>query len=69
MFCALDQGIFQLQMNVLQKDVLLDAQQHPNKHADLIVRVWGFSAYFIDLPKSYQDIVIRRCEEYETVYH
>ena len=69
LFCALDHGIFQLQMNVLQKDVLLDAQQHPKKHADLIVRVWGFSAYFIDLPKSYQDIVIRRCEEYETVYH
>ena len=45
LFCALDQGIFQLQMNVLQKDVLLDAQQHPNKHADLIVRVWGCLVY------------------------
>ena len=52
----------QLQINVVNSDVLKDAQRYPEKHKDLIVRVWGFSAYFIDLPKEFQDHVIKRTE-------
>ncbi len=51
-------GGLQLQTNVVDSAVLLDAQIHPEAHKDLIVRVWGFSTYFISLPKSYQDQII-----------
>jgi formate C-acetyltransferase len=52
----------QLQVNVLDTNVLKDAQKNPEKYSDLIVRVWGFSAYFIELPKEYQDHLIARSE-------
>ena len=44
-------GIFQLQMNVLSYKQLVDAKVHPEKYPNLIVRVWGFSSYFNDLPE------------------
>ncbi len=50
----------QLQMNILNKAVLLDAQKHPDKHRDLIVRVWGWSGYFVELDKVFQDHIIGR---------
>jgi pyruvate-formate lyase len=53
-------GIGHIQFNVIDKATLLDAQVHPEKHANLIVRVAGYSAYFIDLPKPLQDDIIRR---------
>lgn len=52
----------QLQINVVNSDVLRDGQRHPERHKDLIVRVWGFTAYFIELPKEFQNHVIRRTE-------
>jgi formate C-acetyltransferase len=52
----------QLQVNVVDSDVLRDAQKNPEKHKDLIVRVWGFSAYFVDLPVEFQEHVIKRTE-------
>lgn len=55
-------GGLQVQINVVDSDVLRDAQKHPDKYKDLIVRVWGFSAYFIELPKEFQDHVIKRTE-------
>ena len=60
-------GIFQLQMNVLSYTQLLDAKAHPEKYPNLIVRVWGFSAYFNDLPDDYKDNLIRRAKEMELV--
>ncbi|MBQ7666814.1 MAG: pyruvate formate-lyase, partial [Kiritimatiellae bacterium] len=42
-------GGHQLQLNAVSRDVLLDAQAHPEKYPHLIVRVWGWSAYFVDL--------------------
>lgn len=54
------QGFFQMQMNVVSSDRLIAAQKDPDKFPDLIVRVWGFSAYFKDLPKEYQDVLIHR---------
>lgn len=60
-------GIFQLQMNVLSYKVLLDAKINPQMHTNLIVRVWGFSAYFNDLPEDYKDNLIRRAREMESI--
>jgi formate C-acetyltransferase len=51
-----------IQFNVVDKQTLIDAQQHPELHRDLIVRVAGYSAYFVHLTKSIQDEIIRRTE-------
>ena len=55
-------GGHQLQLNSVNRDVLLDAQAHPEAHRDLIVRVWGWSGYFIELDQQYQEHIIRRTE-------
>lgn len=52
-----------LQVNVLSKEELLDAYENPEKHQNLIVRVGGFSEYFVDLEKGLQENVIRRSEQ------
>jgi len=57
-----DLGIHHIQFNVIDPDLLKDAQKHPEKHADLIVRVAGYSAYFVDLTKTLQDDIIARTE-------
>ena len=51
-----------IQFNVVSADTLRDAQQHPEKHQDLIVRVAGYSDYFNDLGPELQDEIIRRTE-------
>ena len=53
-------GGLQVQINVLDNKVLLDAQNHPENYRDLIVRIWGFSAYFVALDKHWQDHIIAR---------
>jgi len=58
-----DLGIYHIQFNVVDRETLLDAQKHPDKYADLIVRVAGYSAYFNDLDKALQDDIIRRTEQ------
>jgi formate C-acetyltransferase len=58
-----DLGIHHIQFNVIDPKTLRDAQQHPEKHADLIVRVAGYAAYFVDLTKSLQDDIIARTEQ------
>jgi formate C-acetyltransferase len=55
-------GGHQLQLNAVNKDVLLDAQIHPENHKNLIVRVWGWSGYFNELDLTYQNHVIKRLE-------
>lgn len=57
---SIESGVFQMQMNVIDSKTLMDAKQNPNKFPNLIVRVWGFSAYFKDLPEEYKDYVIER---------
>ena len=42
--------------------LLRDAQQHPEDHQQLVVRIWGWSAYFVELDKEYQDHVLQRTE-------
>ena len=56
------QGGHQLQLNTVNKETLLDAQAHPENYKNLIVRVWGWSDYFVELDKCYQDHIIRRVE-------
>ena len=58
-----DLGCYHVQFNVVDKDVLLDAQVHPEKYPDLVVRVAGYSAYWADLGKSLQDDIILRTEQ------
>jgi formate C-acetyltransferase len=53
-------GCQQLQLNSLGLETLLDAKAHPEKHKNLIVRVWGWSGYFCELAPEYQDHIIAR---------
>jgi formate C-acetyltransferase len=57
-----DRGGHQLQINTINRETLLDAQKHPENHRHLIVRVWGWSGYFVELDACYQDQIIRRVE-------
>jgi formate C-acetyltransferase len=52
-----------IQFNVVSSEVLREAQVQPEKHSDLIVRVAGYSAHFIDLPDHSQDSIIERTEQ------
>ena len=49
-----------LQLNCVDKEALLDARLHPERHQDLVVRVCGFSAKFVSLPPEWQDEFITR---------
>lgn len=62
---ALNGGVYQLQMNVIDSATLVKAKDNPDKFPNLIVRVWGFSAYFNDLPEEYKDLLIERAKAAE----
>ena len=51
-----------VQFNVVDTATLRDAQEHPESHRDLIVRVAGYSDYFCDLARELQDEIITRTE-------
>jgi pyruvate-formate lyase len=53
-------GCQQLQLNTVNAATLRDAKQHPERHKNLIVRVWGWSGYFCELDEPYQDHIIAR---------
>lgn len=52
-----------IQFNVIDREVLLDAQKHPENYKDLIVRVAGYSDHFHNLSKALQDEIIGRTEQ------
>ncbi len=54
---------YHVQYNVVSRDTLIDAQKHPQKYRDLIVRVAGYSAFFHDLSRQTQDDIIERTEQ------
>lgn len=56
-------GIHHIQFNTISREALVDAQEHPEKYKDMVVRVAGFAAYFIDLGKPIQDQIIARTDE------
>lgn len=60
----MDMGGHQLQLNAVNSDKMKDAQLHPEKYRQLVVRVWGWSAYFVELDKDFQDHVMQR-QQYE----
>lgn len=55
-------NILSIAVNDCEK--LRAAQKEPEKYRDLMVRVGGYEAYFVDLPPYHQDLQIRRCEQY-----
>lgn len=54
---------YHIQYNIVSRETLIDAQKHPEKHKDLIVRVAGYSAFFNVLSKKTQDDIIGRTEQ------
>lgn len=58
----MDLGGHQMQINAVNRDRLLDAQKHPENYRNLIVRVWGWSGYFVELNEVYQNHIIKRSE-------
>lgn len=56
-----------IQFNVVTRETLLEAQRHPERYPDLIVRVAGYSAYFVQLTKRIQDDIIGRMEHTQAV--
>jgi pyruvate-formate lyase len=52
-----------VQFNILNKDTLLAAQKDPEKYRNLIVRIAGYSAYFVDLSPAQQAEIIARTEQ------
>ena len=58
----IDMGGHQLQLNAVNRERLIEAKKYPELHKNLIVRVWGWSGYFVELDEEYQDHVIQRIE-------
>ena len=52
----------QLQLNAVNPDRMREAQRNPDAYRQLVVRIWGWSAYFVELDKPFQDHVIARQE-------
>lgn len=56
-------GGFHVQINIIDQDLLIDASEHPEKYPNLMVRVAGYSAFFVDLPKGLRQEIISRTSE------
>ena len=56
--CSL--GIFHVQFNVIDQAKLLAAQKNPEQYKGLLIRVAGYTAYFVELGKDVQDEIIAR---------
>jgi formate C-acetyltransferase len=59
---ACDLKMWHLQFNIINRDTLVAAQKDPEKYRDLLVRVAGYSAYFVDLTPQLQNEIIERTE-------
>jgi formate C-acetyltransferase len=60
---SIQRGFFELQMNVVSSEILIAAKNNPELYPNLIVRVWGFSSYFNDLPEEYKNLLIIRAKK------
>jgi formate C-acetyltransferase len=58
----MDLGGWECQFNVVTTEQLKEAQKHPEKHRNMVIRVAGYSAYFTELEKELQDDIINRTE-------
>ncbi|MDD4773499.1 MAG: pyruvate formate lyase family protein [Eubacteriales bacterium] len=52
----------EMQINSVSRDILMDAMEHPENYANLVVRVSGFSAYYVNLDRSVQIDILNRTE-------
>lgn len=59
---ACDMKMWHIQFNIINRDTLLAAHEDPEKYRNLLVRVAGYSAYFVDLTPALQNEIIRRTE-------
>lgn len=59
--CSL--GVFHVQFNVVDQETLIKAQQTPEDYKGLLIRVAGYTAYFVELGKDVQDEIIGRTEQ------
>ncbi len=57
-----DQKHWHIQFNIINNATLKEAKKHPEKYRNLLIRVAGYSAYFVDLSSELQDEIIRRTE-------
>ena len=57
-----DRDGHQLQLNAVNLDTMKKAQENPELYRNLVVRIWGWSAYFVELDREFQDHVIARQE-------
>ena len=57
-----DLGGWELQFNTVDVETLRDAQRHPDRYRDLLIRVVGYSAHFVQLDRAIQDDIISRTE-------
>ena len=55
--------LWHIQFNILNRETLIAAQKEPEKYRDLVVRIAGYSAYFVDLSPDQQAEIIARTEE------
>jgi pyruvate-formate lyase len=55
-----ERGGWHIQFNMIDPEVLLEAKADPQKHRELVVRVAGYSAYFVELSPKIQDEIIGR---------
>lgn len=66
---AFEQGVFQMQANIIDSKTLIEAKKSPKEFPNLIVRVWGFNAYFNELPDEYKDCLIERALQSELTFN
>lgn len=57
-----ERGGHQLQLNAVNLDTMKAAQKNPELYKNLVVRIWGWSAYFVELDREFQDHVMQRQE-------
>ena len=60
-------GVYHVQINVVDQKKLLEAQAHPEEYRNLLVRVAGYTAFFVELGKEVQDDIIARTVQSENV--
>ncbi|MFN8543395.1 MAG: pyruvate formate lyase family protein [Candidatus Binatia bacterium] len=58
-----DRGGFHVQFNILDRETLLEAKKNPEKYRNLVVRVAGYSAFWVELTPAVQDEIISRTEQ------
>ena len=58
-----DLGVYHVQFNVISEETMRDAQKNPHKYRDLLIRVAGYTAYFVELNKEVQDEIIGRTSQ------